>query len=184
MQVVTGIRAEHGSVVSGTMMKRTFAAPWATSLKVISVLSTILLLTISWLVPLPGQTHWVFRAAVRMIPALLLFGCALFTVRGYEVADGWLNVRRLLWMTRIPLRTLTDAEWRRGSFGLAWRTCGNGGLFSFTGWYYQKSLGSFRALATRTSDAVILKFSDRKPIVVTPDAPAEFAEAIKATSTA
>jgi hypothetical protein len=72
---------------------------------------------------------------------------------------------------------------RRGSFGCAWGTCGNGGLYSFTGWHYQKPLGSFRALATRKTDAGILKFSDRKPIVVTPDDPGGFVEAIKARST-
>ncbi len=162
-------------------MKRTFAAPWATSLKVISFLSTILLLAIMWLLPSPNQPAWL-TPALRTLPVVLLAGCALFTVRGYEVADGWLNVRRLLWVTRIPLRTLTDAEWRRGSFGFAWRTCGNGGLYSFTGWYHQRSLGSFRALATRTTDAVILKFSDRKPIVVTPDDPAGLVEAVRAES--
>jgi hypothetical protein len=162
-------------------MKYTFAAPWATSLKVISLLSTILLLAILWLLPLPEQPVWL-RAAVRVLPLVILGGCALFTVRGYEVEDRWLNVRRLLWVTRIPLRTLTDAEWRHGSFGWAWRTCGNGGLYSFTGWYHQKPLGSFRALATRTTDAVILKFSDRKSIVVTPDDPAGLVEAVKAES--
>lgn len=112
----------------------------------------------------------------------ILGGAALFTVRGYTVADGALHVRRLLWVTRIPLQTLTDAEWRHGSFGWAWRTCGNGGLYSFTGWYHQKGLGSFRALATRTTDAVILRFSDRKPIVVTPDDPATLVEALKSAA--
>lgn len=160
-------------------MNRTFAAPWATSLKVISFLSTILLLAIMWLIPSPAQPPWL-TPALRTFPMVLLAGCALFTVRGYEVADGWLNVRRLLWVTRIPLHTLTDAEWRQGAFGWAWRTCGNGGLYSFTGWYHQKPLGSFRALATRTTDAVILKFSDRKPIVVTPEDPAAFVEAVRA----
>jgi hypothetical protein len=160
-------------------MKHTFVAPWATSLKVISLLSTILLLGIMWLIPSPEQPGWL-TPVLRTFPVVLLAGCAPFTVRSYEVADGWLNVRRLLWVTRIPLRSLTDAEWRRGSFGWAWRTCGNGGLYSFTGWYHQKSLGSFRALATRTTDAVILKFSDRKPIVVTPDDPARLVEVLTA----
>ena len=164
-------------------MPRTFAAPWATSLKVISLLSTLLLLAITWLLPLPKQAGGLIVVSVRALPVVLLGTCALFTVRRYELTGGWLNVQRLLWMTRIPLRTLIDAEWRRGSFGRAWRTCGNGGLYSFTGWYHQKSLGSFRALATRTTDAVILKFSDRKPIVVTPDEPGGFVEAIKARST-
>ena len=160
-------------------MKHTFAAPWATSLKVISLLSTILLLAITWLVPVPEQPEWI-GTVVRASPVVILGVCALYTVRGYEVRGGWLNVRRLLWVTNIPLRTLTEAEWRRGPFGWAWRVAGNGGLFSFSGWFRQKPLGTFRALATRTSDAVILKFSDRRPIVVTPDDPARFVEVVKA----
>ncbi len=165
-------------------MNRTFAATWSNSLKVISLLSTLLLPAIVWSFPLPEQMGSIFRGSIRAIPVLLLAGCALYTVRGYEVGGGFLNVRRLVWVTRIPLRTLTDAEWRPGSFGWAWRMCGNGGLYSFTGWFYQKSLGSFRALATRTGDAVILKFSDRKPIVVTPDDPGAFVDAVKAGRTA
>ena len=160
-------------------MKRKFDAPWATSLKVISVLSTLLLPAILWSLPVPAQAGLVFRVSIRMLPVVLLGGCALFTIRGYEVAEGCLKVRRLFWTTRIPLRTLADVECRRGSFGWAWRTFGNGGLYSFTGWYYQKPLGAFRALATRTSDVVILKFRDRKPIVVTPDDVESFAEAAK-----
>ncbi len=113
------------------------------------------------------------------VGGMLSGGLGHSDVFGQEVAEGWLNVRRLLWVTRIPLQTLTDAEWRRGPFGWAWRTCGNGGLFSFTGWYHQKSLGSFRALATRTTDAVILTFSDRKPFVITPDDPGGFVESVK-----
>ncbi len=93
-----------------------------------------------------------------------------------------MNVRRLIWVTRIPLRTLTNAELRHGPFGWAWRTCGNGGLYSFTGWYYQKPLGAFRAMATRASDAVILRFSDRKPIVITPDDPAGSVAAVEAAA--
>ena len=159
-------------------MKRTFAAPWATLLKVISLLSTLLLPAIVWLLPLPRDSAWIVRGTVRALPVILLATCALFTVRGYAVADGCLKVRRLFWVTCIPLRTLTGAEWRRGPFGWAWRMFGNGGLYSITGWYHQKSLGTFRALATRFSDAVILTFSDRKPIVVTPDDPGGFVEAV------
>jgi hypothetical protein len=161
-------------------MKRTFPASWSKLLKMISFLSALLLPAILWSLPVPEEAGWGIRVAIRVLPVVLLAGCALFTVRGYEVADGCLSVRRLFWLTRIPIRTLTDAEERRGSFGWAWRTCGNGGLFSFSGWYFQKSLGSFRALATRTGDVVILKFSDRRPIVVTPDDIDGFVEAVKA----
>ena len=134
-------------------------------------MSTVLLPAICWLIPLPDDMALAGRLAIWLIPLLLLGTCALFTVRGYELVDDEMHVQRLLWRTRIPLRTLTDAEWRHGSFGWAIRTCGNGGLYSFTGWYYQKSIGSFRALGTRTIDAVILKFRDCNPIVITPNDP-------------
>lgn len=161
-------------------MNAYFAAPWSKSLQVISWASTFLLLGITWGIPLPPPVPAFVWWLVSGLPVVILGGCALWTVRGYEIGGGCLLVRRLLWETRIPLHTLIDAEWRQGSFGWAWRTCGNGGLFSFSGWFYQKPLGTFRALGTRTTDAVILTFSDRKPIVITPDDPARFVEVIKA----
>ena len=161
-------------------MNKTFAAPWAASLKVISLISTILLPVIVWSIPWPNQFSWGIRIGILSIPIVLLGTCALFTVRGYELAGGVLKIQRLFWKTCIPLHSLADAEVRPGSFGWAIRTFGNGGLYSFSGWYYQKSLGSFRALATRTSDAVILKFNDRKPIVITPENPGHFVEAVRA----
>ncbi|MEZ5385594.1 MAG: PH domain-containing protein [Prosthecobacter sp.] len=159
-------------------MRTTFNAPWSTSLKVISISVSLFLLAVTCILPLPSSTQPLAWCIVRFLPVILLVGCALFTVRGYEIENGILLVPRLLWKTRIPLQSLTHAEHRPGPFGWAWRTCGNGGLYSFSGWYHQKPLGSFRALATRTTDAVILTFSDGKPIVVTPDDPARFVEEI------
>lgn len=161
-------------------VKTTFAAPWATSLKIISLLATLLLVTVAWFLSLREHIPLPALWAIRVLPVLLTGACALFTVRGYELDKGELRVRRLLWRTRIPLHSLVDAEWRQGPFGRAMRTCGNGGLFSFSGWFYQKGIGSFRALATRTGDAVILTFRDRKPIVVTPGDPAGFVQAASA----
>lgn len=163
-------------------MSTHFAAPWSTSLKVISISASVLLLAVTLFVPLPADSPDMFGWLLRLLPAVILVSCALFTVRGYEIANGCLLVQRLVWKTRIPLSRLTQAEHRPGPFGFAWRTCGNGGLYSFTGWYYQKPLGAFRALATRTTDGVILTFSDRKPIVVTPDDPARFVEVAKAAA--
>lgn len=163
-----------------TVMNQTFAAPWSTALKVVSTTASAVLLAVALFIPAPPGSPATLWLMVRSLPLLILAACALCTVRGYEIAGGCLVVQRLGWKTRIPLQSLTTVEWRPGPFGFAWRTCGNGGLFSFSGWYYQKPLGSFRALATRTSDGVILTFSGRKPIVVTPDDSARFVEAVKA----
>ncbi len=159
-------------------MKTLYDAPWSNCLKWVSLLSSLLLLAVSGLIPVPGifaQFWW----PIRLFGPVLLIGTSLFTVRNYEIRDRALWVQRLLWKTRIPLDSLSAVEFRPGPFGWAWRTCGNGGLFSFSGWYYQKPLGSFRALATRLNDAVILKFNDRHPIVITPEEPELFVQHLR-----
>ena len=59
------------------------------------------------------------------------------------------------------------------------KTMGNGGLFSFSGSFRNKRLGSYRALATDTRRCVVLKF-DHKVIVITPDKPKDFVDQVKA----
>jgi hypothetical protein len=56
---------------------------------------------------------------------------------------------------------------------------GNGGLFSFTGWYWNKTLGSFRAFATDFRYTVVLK-REGSTVVVTPDDPQGFVQAVVA----
>jgi len=54
------------------------------------------------------------------------------------------------------------------------RTCGNGGFFSFTGFYWSKSLKSFRAYVTDLNRTVVLRY-DRRTVVVSPESPDDFA---------
>jgi hypothetical protein len=58
------------------------------------------------------------------------------------------------------------------------RTFGNGGLFSISGLFRNKTLGSYRAYATDPKRAVVLKYKKRT-IVVTPDRPDVFAARIE-----
>jgi hypothetical protein len=53
------------------------------------------------------------------------------------------------------------------------RTCGNGGVFSFTGWYWSQSLGFYRAFVMDLNRTVVLRFG-RRTVVVSPDDPAGF----------
>ncbi len=57
------------------------------------------------------------------------------------------------------------------------RTCGNGGMFSFTGWYWSRPLGHFRAFVTDLNRTVVLRFADRT-LVVSPEHPEEFVREI------
>ncbi|MEN6384973.1 MAG: PH domain-containing protein [Phycisphaerales bacterium] len=74
---------------------------------------------------------------------------------------------------RIDLSNLITAEFEPTAAAKAIRTFGNGGMFSFTGLFYNKRLGTFRAFATDTKKAVIMRFPNRT-IVVTPDDPVKF----------
>jgi hypothetical protein len=155
-----------------------FAAPWSRVLKTVSVAASALVIGITLFVSivLPDKAGWV---KWTVLPAgLLIVGIsALFTVRGYEWDGRHLLVRRLFWNTRLSLAGLRDAyadpEAMRGSI----RVCGNGGLFSFSGWFWSKRLGSYRALATDPRRAVVLVLPSKK-IVVTPADPATFVQAV------
>jgi hypothetical protein len=53
------------------------------------------------------------------------------------------------------------------------RTFGNGGAFSFSGVYYNKRLGSYRAFVTDPRRAVVLRYATRK-VVLSPAVPEDF----------
>jgi hypothetical protein len=57
------------------------------------------------------------------------------------------------------------------------RICGNGGVYSFIGWYWSKRLGRFRAYVTDLHRTVVLTFPHGR-IVLSPDRPEAFVEAL------
>jgi len=53
------------------------------------------------------------------------------------------------------------------------RTCGNGGFFSFTGFYWSRKLKSYRAYVTDLRRTVVLRY-ERRTILLSPDSPEDF----------
>jgi hypothetical protein len=105
------------------------------------------------------------------LPVLALPFLSLpFLVRGYRVDGSTLWVERLLHSNRIDLRGLRSVDYRPRAFAGALRTFGNGGLFSFTGRYWSRELGSFRAFAMDTGPALMLHWDDRR-VLLTPADP-------------
>jgi hypothetical protein len=123
------------------------------------------------------------RLLVVGVPLLILALAALWTVRGYELGGGSLSIQRGFWRTRVSLAGLlsasTDAQALRSSL----RLFGNGGLFSFSGLFWNRRLGRFRIFATDPARAVVLRFEHRT-IVVTPDRPGDFVAAVRDAVTA
>lgn len=151
-----------------------YRAPWGRALKWLSaamVLVTVVLMLLPFF-PQEKVPLWASQGAVGGMP-LLLLACLMFTVRGYEITEDVVLVRRLFWKTRLPLAGLKSVEAIPRAMSKSLRTCGNGGIFSFTGWYWNRSLGSFHAYVTDLERTVVIRLAKRT-VVISPENPAEF----------
>lgn len=108
-----------------------------------------------------------------LLPLVIVCGGALFTIRGYTVTSDAILVHRLFWTTRLALAGLQSAHFEPDVMGWSIRTFGNGGLFSFTGFFRNRRLGAYRAFITDPHRTVVLHFPTRT-VVVSPDSPEEF----------
>lgn len=157
---------------------RHFDAPWSITLKLVTFLTSALLvgITISGLVK-AGMPPLV-RLQVAILPLLLMVLCAVFLIRGYEIAPDAILVERLGWTTRIPLAGLRSVVMDPKATRRSFRSCGNGGFFSFTGWYWNKALGRYRLFGTDLANTVVLDFGKRR-VVLTPEEPEVFVRKLK-----
>jgi len=154
-----------------------YEAPWSTSLIVMSVLTTIICLGASagaWLGLAAKHPPGALGLAV-LLPLAILLGAALFTIRGYSLSSDSILVHRLLWTTTLPRTGLESAEVDLEAMRGSLRTFGNGGAYSFTGFYYNKRLGSYRAYVTDPRRAVVLRYAKRR-VVLSPVKPEDFVD--------
>lgn len=156
-----------------------FTAPWGTMLKVISTLTTILLLGVFVGMALSGRASSPLEIFLYLlIPVLILLGGLLFVVRGYRLTGEGLAVRRLLWNTRVGLGVVKSVEYDPKAMTGAIRTWGNGGLFSFSGRFRSGRLGPFKAWVNDYGNCVIIEALSGT-LVVSPGDPQRFAEAVR-----
>lgn len=153
---------------------KTYQAPWGRSLIVIS--SLLVVLSIAGVVGLPlvlgnGPPSMAFLAQWTL--PMIVLGCLPFMIRGYAITNDAILIRRLFWTTRLDRCGLKSAEVAPKAMSKSLRTCGNGGVFSFTGWYWSKSLGFYRAFVTDLNRTAVLRFGNRT-VVFSPDDPAGF----------
>lgn len=150
---------------------KNYGAPWSTSLIAMSSFTTLLLAGVAIATAVYGHV------AVAWLCGLILFGSAPFTILGYRVTPRDIEVRRLFWTTRLPLAGLESAAFDPAAMNGSVRLFGNGGLFSFTGLFRSRSLGSYRAYVTDPRRAVVLRFPART-VVVSPADPRDFVQAL------
>ncbi len=159
-----------------------FHAPWAKSLKIMTVLSVLILAGLPVIGIATGPEDsliWVFF--MIGMPLSMIFIASLFIILGYVLTADELLVQRLFWNSRIALSGLLSAEVDADAMAQSIRTFGNGGMFCFAGAFSNKKLGSYRAFATDPKRSVVLRFLKRT-IVVTPDRPEVFAQKVNELS--
>lgn len=157
---------------------RRFRSPWSPLLRTVTVAATLILAGVAvalWFAPdLPTPIR--VLASVLIVGILAgSFGCAIW---GYEVTSTGIRVIRTGWVTTLPFATLETVEFDPKATRGAWRLFGNGGLFVFSGLYWSRRNGRFRLLATDFTRSVILRFTGRLMVVVTPEPPIEFVEQV------
>jgi len=146
-----------------------FSAPWSRSVAAVTTVAVLVLLLVILAGLLAGPRQLLaWRVAMIGVPLAVLLGSLPFMVRGYVLTETHLEVRRLGWRSLLPLADLVavtgEPQGLRGSL----RLFGNGGLFGISGWFWNRSIGRFRAYATDPDRAVLLRYRDGSKIVVTP----------------
>jgi len=159
-------------------MRRRFpAAPWSKNLKLMSAFGTAVLAVVGvsayHAIPMVSGFAHTLGLGVALALTLSLLGSALFAVTGYAVDEAGLHIERPLFATRVSLdglqRLWSGPEACQGSL----RLFGNGGLYSFTGLFRNRTLGTYRLFGTDLRRAVVLQWPARV-VVITPADPAAF----------
>ncbi len=147
-----------------------FEVHYGALLKVTSGLATVVLLALVlfgfFKGPLGNGVESLPRLLMCVFPMLLIAAPALFMVLRYEIDDAGLHVVRPIGRLRIFSNVSTVAA-VDGALKGAFRTFGNGGLFSFTGWYWVRGYGSSRLWVTDFHSLVAMR-GDRGCVFVSP----------------
>jgi hypothetical protein len=114
---------------------------------------------------------------VFVAPLLLLTLLVAFYILKplYITADAVaLTIHRMVGPVSFPYTTILSISTLSGKdMSGSVRTFGNGGLFGYTGKYYNSRLGKMTWYCTQRKNYVLLILSDNKKIVITPDNPTE-----------
>lgn len=153
--------------------QKQFAAPWGKLLKGMSIFVVLLFAAIivsdGFILRAARVASWVHPATVGGLLAVLL-GCLPFVIRGYIITDEGILIRRLWWNTVLPKEDIISVEVAPNAMSKSLRTCGNGGLFSFTGFYWSKQLGHYKAYVNDLNRTVVVRMRKRTAVraLITP----------------
>jgi hypothetical protein len=152
-----------------------FRAPWSASLIVVSLFATACCsgatIALIWKVRGPA-------VSVAVLPLGIVIAATLFTIRGYTVTSDAILVHRLFWKTLLPLTGLQSARFAPNSMRRSFRLFGNAGMFSYSGLYRNRLLGTYRAFVTDEHRTIVLEYPERI-VLISPASPEEFVRELR-----
>ncbi|GAA0725098.1 PH domain-containing protein [Dokdonella soli] len=143
-----------------------FGVRYGRLLKIMTTVAGLILLVVPGIGLVTGRHEPFALAGMVGLPLAILVTTFLFAVRGYEVAASGVYVARPIGPKRIAAR-ITDIAADDSALEGAIRTFGNGGLFSFNGWFRLRKYGSCRLWVTDLDCLVVMR-GDSGCVVVSP----------------
>lgn len=159
------------------MTVKLYGAPWGRTIWLIT--GSMLLLGVGAGIAVPlliqarilkdPRTLWLLPVAIFAV----ISATSLWMIRGFELADDTLIVRRVLWHNRIPLADIASADIDPMACKGAWKICGNDGLFAMHGRFRSRRLGTFQAFVTDPANSIVCRLAT-DTLVISPDNPRLF----------
>ena len=124
-----------------------------------------------------GKNGVIFTSITLSLIYFIAYG---FSPGNYLVSKNEIIINRLFFKVHIPLKSIMHAE-ILDKKKIAWslRTFGVGGLFGYFGKFLNYSQGSMTWYATRRDKVVLIQTVQNKKIILTPDDPELFLDALK-----
>jgi hypothetical protein len=151
-----------------------FKAPWSRGLRLRTVaITSFLVLTaiVGFLLSVHQSLIW--QLVLIALPMSLLLISLVRSVRGYSLNDREIAVKHVIGRTVLALDAVRSVEGNseimKGSICLL----ANCGLFSFSGWYFNRRLKVYKAMVSDPSRAIVLRLK-RSVLVISPHDPQQF----------
>jgi hypothetical protein len=120
---------------------------------------------------------WLFL--VGIIPLTIFVLAIVLAPVKYTIIDSMIIVNRLGTNIIIPIENIEDIKKQyKKELGLRIRLFGSGGSFGGFGLFYASRIGIFNAYITNTKTLVLIKYDHGKKILLSPERPEEFLDAV------
>ena len=152
-----------------------FKASLNTTTKIITIIGSLILIGVN--LPILFFQQYIFWVTICILAlTLVIFIISWgFSTKGYKIENQMLVIKRPLGNKNFALKDFQSIERiAKKDLRFSLRVFGNGGLFGYYGKFYNRKFGKMTWFVTNLNNSILIKMTDGKKIVVTPDEPESF----------